>query len=147
MGQWEQCALSVSLFAFPANGQRECPVLTCVGFEVSSYWSPPRKHTCLLHHQRFFSPTFVFRLCARVRAFYFVTFLWWVMSVMASCPSQKASAMRKGELTPCGTGVSLSQVFYWLVRWPNSSRVMKLGGGYLQHACLFSWISTPLAFG
>lgn len=54
------------------------------------------------------------------------------MSVVASCHSQEPAQ-------------EPSQVFYSLVRWPNSSRVMKLGGGCLQHACLFSWIIPPLA--
>lgn len=57
----------------------------------------------------------------------------------------KPCAWGERQLTPCGTGDSLVQVFQRLVGWLNSFGVMKLGGGCLQRACLFSWITTPLA--
>lgn len=97
-------------------------------------------------------PTFVFQLtvmCVRLTVSLCIFVMSHVSTVGGGPPglSQKANTMRKSEPTPCGTAVSVSQALYWLVRRPNSSGVMKLGGGCQQRACLFSWISTPLAFG
>lgn len=139
------CSVSVSV-CLSSKWEREAPCPNCIGLKPA--------HNGLLHtnrlvslvqRQHYFSPltwsymmlrniSLVICWCTCILLCH-LAFAW-----VTACHLQKL-----GERVDTLCHWWLSQAFKSLVRWLNSFGVMKLGGGCLQHACLFSQICTSLA--